>query len=192
MKKEFSPNVSWNSAAVAGLVMGVATIIMDYLPTLALAIGLNGFLGNIFAYLLKLAKIAACIFLFMNLTDRFHKSVETDYAKLQHYGLKVALFSSVLVAGFSLVQILVINPDTIAQMIQAIQETYRNMLDSNSMAAMEKMMSKLPAITFFFSLIYCFLWGWVLSTIFARKRFPVNPFGERTPKSDGTENNDLQ
>ena len=116
---------------------------------------------------------------------RFHNTVSVDYTRLQHYGLKVALFSSILVAGFSLVQILVINPDTMTQMIQEVENTYQNLMDSNTMAAMEKMMSKLPAITFFSSLIYCYLWGWILSTTFARRLFPIDPFGDRT-QNDNT------
>ena len=42
MKKEFSSSVSWNSAALAGLVMGVFTIAVDYLPSLPLLLGGTG------------------------------------------------------------------------------------------------------------------------------------------------------
>ncbi len=190
MKKEFSSSVSWNSAAVAGLVMAVATIILDYLPTLVLTIGIKGFFGSFLVFLVKIAKIAACIYVFKVLMDRFNRDVNTDYAGLQRYGLKVALFSSILVAGFSLAQILVINPEMMTQMIQEVQNTYQNMMDSNTMAAMDKMLSKLPVITFFSSLIYCYLWGWILSTVFARKLFPVNAFGERD--EDERNQNNLQ
>lgn len=189
MKKEFSSSASWNSAAVAGLVMAIATIILDYLPTLVLAIEIKGFIGSFLVFLVKVAKIAACIYVFKVLMDRFNGTVKTDYARLQRYGLKVALFSSILVAGFSLVQILVINPEMMTQTIQAVQSTYQNMMDSNTMAAMEKMISKLPVITFFSSLIYCYLWGWILSTTFARRLFPVNAFGERDSEDKNTDNN---
>ena len=191
MKKEFSPGLSWNSAAVAGLVMAIATIILDYLPTLVLAIGIKGFIGSFLVFLVKIVKIAACVYVFKVLIDRFYGSVKTDYARLQRYGLKVALFSSILVAGFSLVQILVINPEMMTQMINEVQNTYQNLMDSNTMAAMEKMLSKLPVITFFSSLVYCYLWGWILSTTFARRLFPVNAFGER-PGDGENPDNDIQ
>ena len=178
MKKEFSSSVSWNSAALAGLVMGTATIILDYLPMLPALLGGEG---------LKIVKVVTCIYLFRVLMLRFFNTVQTDYARLQRYGLKVALFSSIVVAGFSILQILVINPEMMTQTIHAVQNAYQNMMDSNTMAAMEKMISKLPVITFFSSLIYCYLWGWILSTTFARRLFPVNPFGERD--SDDESNN---
>ena len=192
MKKEFSSSASWNSAAIAGLVMAVATIAADYLTSLPTLLGATGFAVSILVYLLKFAKIIACVYVFRLLMLRFHNNFSTDYTRLQHYGLKVALFSSILVAGFSLAQILLINPDTMTQMVQEVESAYQNMMDSNTMAAMEKMMSKLPAITFFSSLIYCYLWGWILSTTFARRLFPIDPFGDRTQGGEGNTDNNLQ
>lgn len=189
MKKEFSSSVSWNSAALAGLVMGAATIVLDYLPMLPTLLGGDSVIGNLLAGVFKIVKIVACIYLFRVLMLRFFNTVQTDYARIQRYGLKVALFSSIVVAGFSVLQILVINPEMMTQTIQAVQNTYQHMMDSNTMAAMEKMISKLPVITFFSSLIYCYLWGWILSTSFARRLFPVNPFGER---DSDEQNNNLQ
>lgn len=187
MKKEFSSSLSWNNAALAGLVMGVATIAADYLTTLPALLG-GGAVGAILSYILKIAKIVACVCLFRILMVRFHDTVQTDYSRLQRYGLKIALFSSILVAGFSLAQILVLNPDSFNQIMAEVLSSYQSMMDSNTMAAMEKMMAKLPAITFFSSLVYCYIWGWVLSTTFARRFFPVNVFGERA--EDNQDNND--
>lgn len=184
MKKEFSSSVSWNSAAAAGLVMALATIAAEYLTSLPTLLGANGFGGAALVYILKIVKIVACVYVFRLLMLRFHNSVQTDYTRLQHYGLKLALFSSIIVSGFSLVQILVINPDTMTQMIQEVENTYQNLMDSNTMAAMEKMMSKIPVITFFSSLVYCYLWGWILSTAFAKRLFPIDPFGDRTQNED--------
>ena len=102
--------------------------------------------------------------------------------------LKIALFSSILVSGFTMLQLLVINPDMVAQMVKSTQEAYQGMMDSNTATAMEKMMNMIPAFTFVFTLLYCYLWGWMLSTAFARRLFPVNAFGERTPDDQNTDN----
>lgn len=188
MKKEFSSSASWNSAALAGLAMGAATIALDYLPMLPTLLGSDSVIGNLLVGVFKIVKIVACIHLFRVLMLRFFNTVRTDYARLQRYGLKVALFSSILVAGFSVLQILVINPDMLSQTVQAVQNTYQHMMDSNTAAAMEKMISKLPVITFFSSVVYCYLWGWILSTAFARRLFPANPFGERGSDEQNTDN----
>lgn len=188
MKKEFSSSVSWNSAALAGLVMGTATIILDYLPMLPALLGGEGMFADLLGGALKIVKIVTCIYLFRVLMLRFFNTVQTDYARLQRYGLKVALFSSIVVAGFTMLQLLVINPDMIAQMVKSTQEAYQGMMDSNTATAMEKMMNMIPAFTFVFTLLYCYLWGWMLSTAFARRLFPVNAFGERTPDDQNTDN----
>lgn len=47
MKKEFSSSVSWNSAALAGLFMGTATIILDYLPMLPALLGGEGMFADL-------------------------------------------------------------------------------------------------------------------------------------------------
>lgn len=188
MKKEFSSSVSWNSAALAGLVMGVFTIAVDYLPSLPLLLGGTGVFVGILNFILKVVKIVACVIAFKYLLERFHNNVKVGYPELQRYGQKIALFSSILVSGFTMLQLLVINPDMIAQVVKSTQEAYQGMMDSNTATAMEKMMNVIPAFTFIFTLLYCYLWGWMLSTAFARRLFPVNAFGERTPDDQNTDN----
>ena len=51
-------------------------------------------------------------------------------------------------------------------------------MDSNSEAALEKMMPKMPIYMGIGTCIYCFLWGWLYSTIFARSIAPNDPFSD--------------
>ena len=50
------------------------------------------------------------------------------------------------------------------------------MLDSNSMSMLEKMEEDYPQISFFSTLIYCFLYGTVLSAILSRNIPERDPF----------------
>lgn len=177
MKEEFSSGASWNSAAVYGLVMAVATIALDYLCGLTALAG--GFAAVLLSTVAKIAKIVACLWLFRLLMLKFFSSFKTDYTHFYHFGMKVALFSSIIVAGFSLVQITVINPDEFNQLYRQALES-NPMLDANSRAVAENMMSSLPAMMFFFNLVYCFLWGWTLSSVYAKAAFPPDEFGDRT------------
>ncbi len=110
MKKEFSSSVSWNSAALAGLVMGVFTIAVDYLPSLPLLLGGTGVFVGILNFILKVVKIVACVIAFKYLLERFHNNVKVGYPELQRYGQKIALFSSILVSGFTMLQLLCNKP----------------------------------------------------------------------------------
>ncbi len=177
MKEEFSSGASWNSAAVYGLVMAVATIALDYLCGLTALAG--GFAAVLLSTVAKIAKILACLWLFRVLMLKFFNSFKTDYTHFYHFGMKVALFSSIIVAGFSLAQITVINPDEFNQLYRQALES-NPMLDANSRAMAENMMASLPAMMFFFNLVYCFLWGWTLSSVYAKAVFPPDEFGDRS------------
>lgn len=143
---------------------------------------------GILNFILKVVKIVACVIAFKYLLERFHNNVKVGYPELQRYGQKIALFSSILVSGFTMLQLLVINPEhDSADGENALRKPIKA-CGFNTATAMEKMMNMIPAFTFVFTLLYCYLWGWMLSTAFARRLFPVNAFGERTPDDQNTDN----
>ncbi len=167
MSNEFSSSASWNKAAVAGFVMAAVTIAMELLKGWSGTAG--GFLGVLLNLLVSIAKIVVCVILFRNLMGRFAFGFSgVTYPRLQHYGLKLALFSSLLCAAFALYQAIQMDPEEIRSAVEASSWQFGSILDSNTEAAIEQLFPKLPAITFFFMFGYCFLWGWSLSTLFAR------------------------
>ncbi len=175
MKKEYSSSASWNSAALAGVILAAVTIAMDLVSNLAARAG--GFGGSLLTFIAWAAKIALCVYIFRFLLIRFYDGFdEVDYERLKGYGMKLALFSSILVTGFSAVQMILLNPDTVSEAMAAAQQSYASMMDSNSQALLEKMMPKMPLYTSIFSLIYCFIWGWTLSIAFSKKIAPYDPF----------------
>ena len=177
MKEEYTTGESWNSAAIAGLVMASLTISAELVA--ALCGKVNGFLGGFLAFLAWAGKLVACAMMFRYLMRKFHSSFSgVDYPAMQRYGLKLALFSSLVVAACSLVNILVINPGTLDEITDVFRTSYSSMMDSNAEAALEKMLPKMPVYMGIGTFIYCFLWGWLYSTIFARSIAPDNPFSE--------------
>ena len=63
-----------------------------------------------------------------------------------------------------------------------MMQVYSKMLDSNSIAALEKMMGKMSYISFFSNLIYCTLYGTILSFILSRNIPQQDPFANYKPK----------
>ncbi len=178
MGKEFSSSASWNNAAVAGFVMAAVTIAMELIKGWSGMAG--GFLGVFLNLMASIAKIFICVILFRYLMKRFaERFSEVTYPRLQRYGMKLALFSSILCAAFALYQALQLNPDDIRAAVEESAGQFSSMLDSNTEATLERMFPKLPAITFFMMFVYCFIWGWTLSTLFARNfSSPTDPFGD--------------
>lgn len=183
MKKEFTSGSSWNSASVAGLIMGAATIILTIISSLLARTG--GIGGGILQSFYLLIKIAACILIFKKLMTRFMDSFEgVDRRRLYNYGLKIALLSAIIVAGYSLLTIVLADPETLKDTMNKAIEAYSSQLDSNSIAAFEAMQGKIPSITFFATLIYCFLWGWILSAIESRGLISDDPFDSEGSHDD--------
>ena len=54
-------------------------------------------------------------------------------------------------------------------------------LDSNSMSALGKIIDRLPQITFFYNLTYCFVYGTVLASILSRSIFSKRAASENIP-----------
>ena len=183
MKKEFTSGESWNSASVAGLAMAALTIALQLLSGLCGKVG--GVAGGFLGFIALIAKVTICIYTFKALMKRFcdtHSDV--DYPRLQRYGLKLALFSSIIVAAFAVVELLLIKPDSVNEITEAFRSAYSSMMDSNAEAALEKMLPKMPLYMGIGNLIYCFLWGWILSTVFARSLRSDNPFEDNEEPVD--------
>lgn len=177
MKKEFTSSESWNNAALAGLVMAAVTIAAELIGGLCGKI--TGFFGGVANFLAWAGKLVLCAVTFRYLMKRFHDSFnEIDYPRLQHYGMKLALFSSIIVAAYTVVNFLVFTPGSVEEIMGTVKDTYASMLDSNSEAALEKMLPKMPYYTAIGGFIYCFLWGWVYSIVFAKNISPNDPFSE--------------
>jgi hypothetical protein len=55
------------------------------------------------------------------------------------------------------------------------------MMDSNSLKEIDKMSENLPQLTFFSNLIYCFIYGSILSGILSRNIPSRDPFASYKP-----------
>ena len=177
MKKDYTSSDAWNNAAIAGLVMAAVTIAAELITALCGKIG--GVAGGFVSFIAWAGKMVLCAMMFKWLMTKFHSSYkDVDYPRMQRYGLKLALFSSLIGAAYSVVNLLVINPGALDEILSVMRESYSSMLDSNSEAALEKMLPKMPYYMAIGSFIYYFLWGWLYSTLFSKSIAPDNPFEE--------------
>ena len=176
MDKSVSSRELWNKASATGLILALVTIAFGVLGGLTSKVG-SAIVSNALPILLGLAKIIACIVLFryflVKLKEAHPDAVKQD---LMHYGLRIALCSSILVAGYNLLDILVINPDQVSQAVESFRTAYSQFADSNTLNALDALVGKMPVYVFFVALVYCFVWGWVLAAIFSSSLAPSDPF----------------
>lgn len=163
---------------MSGLILGLVTVAFMFLSQLTGFIGGAGAQGAL-GFLLWLCKVVVCIVLmrtFMKrLVSKYDGATNRDTFML---GLWVALFSALIYSAVSLVNMLYISPGLIDEAYNMIYSQMGAMLDSNSRQALAEMQPKIPAISFFSNLIYCFLYGTVLSSILSRGVPSADPFAD--------------
>mgnify|MGYP002625727813 FL=1 len=162
----------WNEAAVPGLVLGfvsIAYMVVTMLTSKFAGTGATAVLIGILDFVLWAVKFAACILLLRHFLLAFSKrNPSADNRKVFHFGMATALFSALLYSGFYLVYVLYIDPEMLSSAMETALASYSGMMDSGTLAAMQDILPDMPAIGFFSNLIWCWLFGTVLSSIFSR------------------------
>ena len=170
---------SWEAAGRAGLVLGgicIAYVLLGLLFTKMAGSGTAGIIvGNILSMLIWAAKLVACIWLMKVFMVKFSKAnPDADNSDTYRFGVKTAFLSALVYSAFYLLYVLFINPDIFEESVAMLADN--PMFTSDMMDQVESMIPKMPAISFFSNLIYCTLFGVIVSAIFARNIPSRNPF----------------
>ena len=171
----------WNMAGTAGLILGAVSAAYLFITQFLAGVQIPDFVRTVADILLWAGKFGGCIWLMMTYMKRYtatDESISND--SVFRFGILVSILSAVVYAAASFANTAFISADAINQQMAQIMEQMTPMMDSNSMNQLDKMMNRLPQITFFSSLFYCFLYGTILSFILSRNIPSRNPFAERT------------
>ena len=171
----------WNTAAKAGLVLGLVST--GYMFINQLMAGAPGFMTSILSLVLWAAKFGGCIWLmafFMKKHVAAHP--EVDNKGTFNLGMASSLLSALVYAAAAFANIAFINGDALVEQMNIMMQQMGSMMDSNSRAMMDSYMENLPQITFFSNLIYCFVFGTVLSYILSRNIPSRDPFANYKPE----------
>ena len=192
MENTTSRSGFWNMAGKAGLVLGaVSSVYMLVSQLLADAASTTGtaFLLSLVSLLLWAAKFVGCILLmkfFMKKYASASATVKVTNNDTFKFGMGVALLSAIVYSAFYFAYVSFIAPDTFDTAMNMMYEQYSSMMTSDAMDAMESI--NLERASFFFNLIYCFIFGTILSAILSRNIPSRNPFDQFYNDSDSTDN----
>lgn len=167
----------WNEAGKAGIVLGAVSLAylmagwgLGLLDKSSAALGI---IANVTSVLLWIAKFAGCLYLMrffmLNYAEKEDNAVNSDTFK---FGSAVALTSALVYSAGYLAYMLFIQPDIFTEAIA----TMGSSLDSKTLEELNNIAPKLPTIGFFFNLLYCWVFGTIVSSIFSRKIPNPNPF----------------
>ncbi len=152
----------------SGLILALVTIICS-IPSDFLYLMKPGFWSGLLSILLWVIKFAACIWVMKHYLVLFKKEHSSaTRANIRRYGLAIAISSALIVSAYKFVDMVYINPDASAQMVNTLMDSYSTMLSSSEMDKMEEALADLPSMTFFFMFFYCIIYGAILSGILSR------------------------
>lgn len=159
----------WNPGLLSGLVLGAISIIY-FVVTQKCSIGIV----NLILWMLKLG---GCILFLRFAMLRFAKIedgiVNSDTFKM---GLVAAVSSAILFSAFYLAYMLYIDPDAISNAINTALEQYEDVISEDVLEQFEAIAPRVPQIGFWANLVYCSIFGTVLSAILSRNIPSRNPF----------------
>lgn len=182
MSETISPKHLWREAGIAGIVLGGVSIAYS-LITMIIPAGVGGVMGNLMLSILRFAiwaaKFIGCIMLVKYFMKKLvAKYYEVDNTSTFNYGMAMSFLSALIVAAFTLAVASNTDTATVTDSVMQMMNSIQGGVDSNTQAAMEGIIDNLPTISFFSNLIYCFLFGTLISYIWSRRIPSRDPFKE--------------
>ena len=169
----------WNGAAKAGLALGGVSSVYLFASQFITAAGMSGFLSGLFSLLLWAAKFGGCIWLMKFFMKKFaSENGNVQNSTTFRFGMLSAFLSALVYAAVSFANVAFISADMFTEQMNALMQQMAPMMDSNTMSQMDKTMQNLPQLTFFSNLIYCSIYGTLLSAILSRNIPDRNPFAD--------------
>ena len=173
----------WNEAARAGLALGGVSSVYLFASQFITAAGMSGFLSGLFSLLLWAAKFGGCIWLMKFFMKKFAaENGNVQNSTTFRFGMLSAFLSALVYAAVSFANVAFISADMFTEQMNALMQQMAPMMDSNTMSQMDKTMQNLPQLTFFSNLIYCSIYGTLLSAILSRNIPSRNPFSDYKPE----------
>lgn len=182
-KLEVSRKLVWQEAMKYGAILGAVTVIAELLigqiQSLLVSPGGMGLMGTLPAFILNLGKTALFIYLMVIFARRFIDGF-TGVIRKHVFTLNtaVALFSSLIVSAWQLIQLKMIAPGKLEAAMEEAMASMPNVNPAQAEAFINSLMHSLPWWMFFVKFLICFVIGVIAALIISRsiKKVSDNPF----------------
>lgn len=173
----------WNIAGKAGLVLGFISAAYMFLTILLEKIEISAFIISLITFVLWGTKFAGCIWVMKAAMKAFAATNDSiSNRETFKMGILTSLLSAFVFAVISYANVAFISVEMYTEQMDVLMQQMAPMMDSNTMDMMDKYLENLPEITFISNLIYCFLYGTVVSAILSRNIPSRDPFADYKPQ----------
>ncbi len=172
----------WNGAAKAGLALGGVSSVYLFATQFMGGAELPAFVNLLLNGVLWVAKFGGCIWLMMFFMKKFAaENKGADNRDTRRFGIIAAFLSALVYSAVSFANVAFISADMFNEQMGIMMQQLAPMMDSNTMAEMDSYIENLPQLTFISNLIYCFIFGAVLSAILSKNIPSRDPFADYKP-----------
>ena len=154
-----------NESGKDGLILAGVAIAYFLLTTWIGKLSLPGVVSTILGLVLWAGKLALCIWLMVKFLRKFAEENEKDRSRTFRFGMSVALCSALVYAGVYFAYVSIIAPDTFSDVINTVLQTYSSFMTSEDLERVANLEPSMPTITFFINLVWCWLFGTIVSAI---------------------------
>jgi len=174
----------WEQGAKGAIALGLIPVIYLGITTLLAKVQGHTFTITVVSTIVWMAKFAGCILVMKMYMKKFaaqnSQVTNSDTFKL---GCVMAICSALIFSAAQMAYLLFIAPDTVQTLIDTLKAS--PMMDANSVSMLDDMAPKIVPISFFVNLIYCMLFGMILSAILSRSIPADTPFSnDSTSQTD--------
>ena len=172
----------WNTAGKAGLFLGLTSTAFLFISQLLGQVEIPVFFNSILSFVLWTAKFIGCIWIMKFFMKKFAAENSTaSNSGTFRLGLAMAILSALVYSAAAFANVAFISPELFEQQMDMVMQQLGSMMDSNTQSLFETYMENLAQITFVSNLIYCFVFGTILSFILSRNIPSKDPFAEYKP-----------
>lgn len=152
-----------NESGKSGLILAAVAVAYFVLTFLLGKTNLSGFASSALSLVLWAIKFWLCIHLLVKFLRTEAGRNGKDRSRTFRFGMMVSLCSALVYAAAYLFFVIFIAPDTFSTIFDTMAQT--SSFTSEQMDQMANMESSMPAISFFVNLIWCWLFGTIVSAI---------------------------
>lgn len=190
-KPTINSNTIWNDGAKYGLILGIFTSLFTFSGILTGPLSQGGAGLRVLAVALNaglwLVKFLGCLWILRFFMLKFSMSYSHVTNKNTYrLGMVMAASSALIVSAVQLLNITVISPEIVDTAVATSKEMMQSLgsASESEMIALDRIVSKMPMISFFTSFFYCLIYGIAASAIFSSSIPPKDIFAE----NDGEDN----
>lgn len=172
----------WNTAGKAGLVLGLVPAVYLFISQFLGQVGMPAFISSILSFVLWAVKFVGCIWIMKFFMKKFVAENSTvSNSGTFRLGMAMAILSALVYSAAAFANVAFISPELFEEQMDMVMQQMGSMMDSNTQSLLETYMENLAQITFISNLIYCFVFGTILSFILSRNIPSKDPFAEYKP-----------